>query len=141
MTCDIHIEDLTITVIGYERPESDEYYDSNWLLVEMRYERGDTKIVRRGSDIQAPELVSFLSQVEKMYEIVSGHAELSCIEPYISINLQMNKTNGHVSGLIELTPDHVKEKHIINIEIDQSYLTEIINDLRVAVNAFPVKNA
>ena len=75
-----------------------------------------------------------------MYSSLSGKAELQCIEPYLAVELSAS-TNGNIDVKLSITPDHFRETHEYEDEIDQSYLPGIINSCRAILEKFPVRDS
>jgi len=47
---------------------------------------------------------------------------------------------GHLDLEVDITPDHLNETHQFRIEIDQSYLSDLIAHLHEILGRFPLKN-
>jgi hypothetical protein len=75
-----------------------------------------------------------------MYSTLSGTAELNCMEPYISVEFSAS-ANGHISVKLSVTPDHIKETHEYEDEIDQSYLPAIISSCQAIIARFPIRDS
>jgi len=48
---------------------------------------------------------------------------------------------GHLDLEIDITPDHLNETHQFRVEIDQSYLSDLIANLHQILGRFPLKNS
>lgn len=73
-----------------------------------------------------------------MYSTLSSKAELNCMEPYMSVEFSAS-VNGHIGVKLSVTPDHVKETHDYEDEIDQSYLPAIISSYQAIIARHPIR--
>ncbi|HUI07233.1 MAG TPA: hypothetical protein VL486_09535 [Verrucomicrobiae bacterium] len=135
---DIRLAGLSIWIHGWQFPEAADYWDGNWLRVTARCEGSGACVEASGAFIQLPELKSFASELARLNEELKGEATLKCIEPTISIHVEAN-TLGHVTVTVDLTPDHLMQKHSCIFEIDQSYLSDSLEGCRRVLKEFPMR--
>lgn len=131
----INIGPVEIVVHGFQYPDSDEYWDANWLNVTATLSRGTTIIVAAGAIVHTSELQSFMDECKSMHNTISGSANLNCMEPNLKIEMKIDKLGG-IDAVIEITPDHLKEEHRIYEVLDQSYLPGIISSLEDCLSTY-----
>lgn len=138
---DLKICGLRVWIHGREFPDATDYWDGNWLSVTAYciYPHSAVRI-QNDSCVRLDELAGLLSGCERMYSSLSGKAELQCIEPYLAVELSAS-TNGNIDVKLSITPDHFRETHEYEDEIDQSYLPGIINSCRAILEKFPVRDS
>ncbi|KVE96029.1 hypothetical protein WJ03_21510 [Burkholderia vietnamiensis] len=85
------------------------------------------------------ELVRLLDECERLYKSLSGVARLDCIEPNLRVTLTAQPV-GHIDVQIDITPDHLLERHEFKESIDQSYLPAIISQCHEILTEYPVRD-
>lgn len=135
---DLAIAGLRVWIHGLEFDGSTDYWDGNWLRVTANCADKGASITVSGSIIHLGEIVQLLNGCQAMNETLSGSASMPCIEPNLDIKL-VARDHGHVEATIEITPDHLTQKHSFTFGIDQSYLPGIIDDCRRVLEEYPVR--
>jgi hypothetical protein len=133
-------ERIEVDVLGYERAPVGEYYDDNWLWVDICVQAGGF----RGSvsaTILTGDLVGFASQLRPLFETLGGSAQFSTMEEQLSLRLV-----GDGKGHIELRGEVSDKAGIGNrlhfkLEFDQSQLGASIRELDKVTSQFPVREA
>lgn len=133
-------ERVEIDVHGYERPASGEYWDDNWLTVEIRVRAGGFR-GRAAAAINTGELTKFLEQLRPLFETLSGSADFATMEQQLSLRLV-----GDGKGHIELHGEVADRAGIGNrldftLQFDQSQLGASIRELERVTSQFPVRMA
>jgi hypothetical protein len=136
---DLVIAALRIWIHGRQFPNSDDYWDGNWLRVTASWIRGGSAVTARGSFIHLGELVGLSKECDDLYKSLSGRAELKCMEPELGVVLEA-KSLGHVDVLVNLTPDHVHEKHEFRASLDQTFLPAIVSECQRILETYPLRN-
>ncbi len=134
---DLTIADLKVWIHGRERPNSEDYWDGNWLRVTALCSSAGASIKVHGPIVHLSELQKLQSQIEELYKTLRGAAELACMEPNLSVGLQA-KTGGRIEVLISITPDPLSQKHEFYSELDQTYLPAIARDCKRILKEYPL---
>lgn len=137
---DIKLGGLSLWVEGRERPEDEDYWDGNWLLIRAKVEAHNSYVGVSGPWLRTDEIASFLKELDSMSNTLKGKAELAPIEPYLKATLEMNAT-GQITARVDATPDHLSQRHTFHFELDQSFLPEIIRGCRNILLRFPIKRS
>lgn len=87
----------------------------------------------------AGDLVRFREQCEALQQGASSTAELSPIEPELFLSLKSVDRLGHIRLRVEITPDHLRQSHRMEFEIDLSYLPGIVAQCREIESRFPIR--
>jgi len=132
-------ERIEIDVLNYERQPVGEYYDDNWLVVEIRVRAGRF-YGKVSATILAAELDGFLAKLKPLYQTLDGSAELTTMESQLTLHL-----TGDGKGHIELRGEVVDQPGIGNrlsftLQFDQSQLATSIRELERVVAQFPVRS-
>ena len=131
-------ERIEVDVLGYERSPVGEYWDDNWLNVEIRVCAGGFR-GKAAATIITSELEKFLSELRPLYEKLDGVAEFMTMEEQLGLRL-----TGDGKGHIELRGEVADQAGIgnrlhFNLRFDQSQLQKSIRELELVVETFPVR--
>jgi hypothetical protein len=131
-------ERVEVDVHGYERPASGEYWDDNWLRVEIRVCAGGFR-GKTSAAIITSELTKFLSELRPLYETLNGSAEFATMEQQLSLRL-----TGDGKGHIELRGEIADQPGVGNrlhfaLQFDQSQVGASIRELERVISEFPVR--
>jgi len=137
---DLKLGGLSLWAESRERPDDDDYWDGNWLVIRARVEAPGSSVELRGPWLRTDEVASFLTEVEAMSKELRGKAALAPIEPAIKATLEMNSM-GQIAVYVEATPDQLSQRHSFHFGFDQSYLPAIIRGCRKILLRFPVKGS
>lgn len=127
-------ERIQIDVHGYERAPVGEYYDDNWLNVEICVQAGGFR-GRAAATFFTDELTAFLSELRALYETMIGSAE--------QLNLRLvGDGKGHIElrGVVADQAGFGNRLHF-TLEFDQSQLRASIRELENVTTAFPVRGS
>ncbi len=133
-------ERIEVDVHGYERAAAGEYWDDNWLTVEIRVRAGGFR-GKAAATIITSELTKFLLELRPLYENLNGSAKFVTMEGQLNLLL-----NGDGKGHIELQGEVADQAGIGNrlnftLHFDQSQLGASIRELEKVTSQFPVRAA
>ncbi len=145
MTRELHKPDLCIGsfklwVHGREFPESDDYWDGNWLDVAVTCTGKSSVAHAEGSILHLSELQEWLDECKQIYTSLSGEAHLNCMEPNIDVKIRM-KNRGCCELLVSLAHDPLYETHSFVFDLDQSYLPPLIQNLETLLHSYPLNGS
>jgi hypothetical protein len=131
-------ERIEIDVIRYERSPTGEYWDDNWLVVEVRVNAGGFR-GKISATFITTEFVEFLSDLRPLFETLKGEAKFETMEGQLSLQLV-----GNGNGGIELCGEILDQSGIGNrlnfiLRFDQSQLKTAVRELEQVVSQFPVR--
>jgi hypothetical protein len=133
-------ERIEIEVLRYEHSPIGNYYDDNWLTVQVRVWvagfRGSVDAA-----LLTEELLSFLTQLRPLYESLRGEAKFTTLEGQLLLHL-----TGDGKGHIEMVGEVADQPGIgnrlhFNLQFDQSQLGAGIHELERVTSEFPVRAA
>lgn len=133
-------ERIEIEVHGYERAPTGEYWDDNWLTVEIRVLAGGF-CGKASAAIVTSELTKFLSELRPLHQTLSGVAEFNTMEGQLSLRLA-GDGNGHIELRGEVA-DRAGDGNRLHfsLQFDQSQLGVSIRELEQVTLRFPVREA
>jgi hypothetical protein len=135
----LQISGLRIWIHGRQFPNSDDYWDGNWLRVTAECRSQGSRVRVHGPIIHLGELSGLSESCKRLYETLSGAACLDCMEPELNVKMTA-KGSGQIELEVSITPDNLNEKHIFRESIDQSYLPSIIASCEAILAEHPVKS-
>ena len=134
------LDGLSIWIRDREFPEAQDFYDGNWLNLRATVRSEHASVTTEGAILMTSDFERFRDQLVAMHKSVSGEASLSGYEPNLSVSLKASQL-GHISGQIEITHDHLNERHRFEvIGLDQTYLPELIASCDAILERHPVMN-
>ena len=136
---DLTLAGLQVWIHNREFPNSIGSFDGDWLVVTVHCGGKGADVWAQGSIIHLSEIASFLKQVELMSNTFKGQAEFCYIEPNFSARMDIGK-RGDISLIVEITPDHLAQQHKFIYDIDQSYLSPLVRDLKTILEKYPIKD-
>ena len=132
-------ERVEVDVLRYERAPVGEFYDDNWLVVDIRVQAGGFH-GRVAATIITQELINFASQLHTLNKTLSGSARFSTLEQQLSLHLV-----GDDKGRIELRGEVADRPGSGNrlqfiLQFDQSQLGVSIRELEKVALQFPIRH-
>ena len=133
-------ERIEIDVLNYERSPVGEYFDDNWLLVDITVRAGGFH-GNASATIITGELEKFLSELKPLYEKLSGSVKFDTLEGQLKLQLN-GDGKGHIELLGEVT-DRKGDGNCLHftLEFDQSQLRVSISELEKIMLEFPVRGS
>jgi hypothetical protein len=132
-------ERVEIDVHGYERTPVGEYWDDNWVRVDVRVQAGGFKGSVAATFITS-ELEKFLSELRALFDTLSGTVMFATLENQLNLRLA-GDGKGHIDLLGEIS-DHpgIGNRLHFTLTLDQTQLGTSIHELANVVTAFPVRS-
>lgn len=137
---DIKLAGLSLWAIAREFPDSDDYWDGNWIRILARASAPGAEVEVEGPYIRGDELAVFTNQLALLCRDLNGTAELRCIEPALGVKVICGSL-GNIEVAVDITPDHHLQSHHFIFAIDQSYLAATLAGCQRVLELFPIKNA
>ena len=135
----LKIAGFQLWVNGRQFPDSTDYDDGNWLLVAAHCGEAGSSVWAEGALLQAQDIVGFGKDCEKLLRGEAKKGSLQTCEPNLHIEIEATDSLGHFRMQVEITPDHMAQKHQFKFEIDQSYFPAIIEQCEKFTVRFPVR--
>lgn len=135
---DFSLDCLRLWILEREFPDSDDYWDGNWLQAIAHCKTQVASVEITGRFIHLSDLETLKGNLEKLSANLSGSFHAEFLEPYLSLEFTMNGL-GQCEVIISLTPDNSTEEHRFICQLNQSYLPTSINELKQIVKTYPLK--
>jgi hypothetical protein len=131
---------LLIEILGRERPDDRDYWDGNWLVTPISFELGRFH-GRLPADLRTDELRSFRQELETLYRDLNGAATLTSLDAWLTLTVRCESRGQlRVEGVMDDQPGTGNKLHFSLNGLDQSFLPPILEALRGAEAAFPVRS-
>lgn len=135
---DLCIAGLAVWVEARSCPDSDDFWDGNWLVVRARVEAAGAWVAIEGSYLRSDEIQRFLRELERVDADLEGAARLETLEQMLRVEMRCGAL-GQVEAVVEITPDRQAQAHRFVFDLDQSYLRSVLSGCRRILAAFPVR--
>ena len=131
-------ERIEVDVHGYERAAVGEYWDDNWLTVDIRVQAGGFR-GKAAASILTAELAKLLSDLQLLYQNLSGSTEFRTMEEQLTLRFL-----GDGKGHIELRGEVADQAGIGNrlhftLQLDPSQLGESVGELARVTQQLPIR--
>jgi len=135
-----HNARVTITIIGYERPDAADESDANWLSAEITCDAGDfTGSV--ATSLTTHEITALRDDLRRAMDALTGTVTFSPDEEALVLNLKFHVTGeASISGALQRRGE-VSVALRFAFDSDQTFLTETLRELDAACNRSPIVGA
>jgi hypothetical protein len=130
---------LTVRVDSYENAKFTTGSDANWLVGTVELHVGTTAsfTARKKVSPFAPELNAFRDQLRTLDRDLTGQATLTNLEGEFEVTITLNNGKGKLAGYVR---EHIGATlRFDQIETDQTYVREALEQFDALVTAFPVR--
>ena len=135
----LRLQGFTLWITSYQFPDATDYWDANWLNARARYEGYGARVEAQGAFLQTSDIASFAASLETLRAKLIGSADLVPLDPELRLEIKGDHL-GHLACTLWLTPDHMTQKHEFHFELDQTYLSPLIDGCKRILEEFPVRN-
>jgi hypothetical protein len=131
-------ERIEVIVLGYERPPSGEYYDDNWLNVQVCVSAGGFT-GRFGASFQTAELIDFRNQLSSLYDTLKGEANFETMETQLALVVKGDGRGGMSLKGVASDQSGIGNCLEFNFDLDQTHVGKALRELNQVVEQFPVR--
>jgi hypothetical protein len=135
---DIEIGTLYFWIHNRQFPDAKDFWDGNWVNTTVYCSAKGANVWVEGPILHLSELKKWTDDCQKMYDSLSGGAELNCMEPHLYIKMSIDKT-GQIEMQVDITADNLCQMHKFKFSIDQSYLPRMIGKSKEVLDKFPLR--
>jgi hypothetical protein len=132
---------IKIDVQRYERPETSDEDDANWLATQCNVAVGEFSCILKLS-LVTRDFTEFLAQLEKAVDSLNGSATFTTMEEGLHIEIKFNHAgHANVFGRAGSQTSIVPEQSVLSFsfETDQSFLAQTVRELKGIVTQFPIR--
>ena len=130
-----HVE---ISVLGYERMPSGDYYDDNWLSCQVQAKAGAFS-GGFAANFLTGELFGLYEGLQKLYRDLKGDISFDPMESQLVLNFKCDNL-GHIRVLgFARDQAGTGNKLSIDMSFDQTHLDTLLTSLGELMRAYPVR--
>ena len=129
---------LSIIIFGYSYPQSEDYWDGNWIRVDVNV-RITGFSGNMSGHIRLEELQDLVTILQHIHGNLSGTAIFSTTEEWIGFEIKIGKLGEvHIRGFLQ---DYWSQHNVLSFVIrsDQTYLLSPIKQLKAILTRFPIR--
>lgn len=139
---EIHIghlehEFICLNVIHLSYLNARDVFDRSWLSTTTNVKIGCFSGTINDQCVRVEELLNFQNELSNLYKTCSGTAYFSTIENWLSFEIK-GDGRGHFSCRGKIT-DNNENTLSFNIELDQTFLPKILNNLNKIITIYPMQ--
>jgi hypothetical protein len=138
---DLTVAGFQLWVHGRQFPESEDYYDGNWLLITAHCGARGARVWTKGAILLVTDIAQFANQCAAILRGDTRLAAIAPLEPELKISLEVADRLGHIRAQVEITPEYLVQAHWFEFEIDQSYLSGIIQQCSAILQEYPIRGS
>ena len=136
---DLEIGGFQLWIHGRQFPNSEDYYDGNWLRVTAHCGAQGAEVWTQGSILMTSDIYGFGKDCEKLLKGAGDTAMLNPLEPELDVSVERSDSLGHFMAVINITPDHMTQEHRFEFEIDQTFVSQIIAQCQSIMKKFAIR--
>jgi hypothetical protein len=111
----------------------------NWLNVTAHCGDVGASVWVSGAILDTVDLERFARECDHLYQKHAAEASLAPLEPNLHISLVPSDRLGHIKMSVQITPDHMSQRHEFTFALDQTFLPRISTQLRKVLEEYPVR--
>ncbi len=134
----LRLAGLSLWVHGRQFPNDQGSWDGNWLNMTAHCKAEGAQVELSEPMLMTSDLENWRKSLRQLYDTLEGEARLDPMEPYLAVALKA-KGKGHIDMAVEISPDHLNQRHQFKFELDQSYLSSLIRQLDQILEQYPVR--
>ena len=129
---------LRLTPIKQNFPDSKDSWDRNWIEVNVEF-KIDSFRGNFNGNFMTLDFENFKQQLRKLYSDLKGYANFESTDNLVKIQMKGDGI-GHIEVNCAVSDDGGFSKNFeFKIEIDQTQIPDIINDLNQLTKKFPIE--
>lgn len=93
-----------------------------------------------GPILMTSDVQRFRNELAAASKTLAGEATLAGLEPELTVKVKVQRL-GQVAVEVEITPEHLSQFHRFTLDLDQSYLPDVITSCDAVLERFPVRGS
>lgn len=135
---DVEIAGLRIWTHSRKYPESERFWDVNWLNSTFYCSAKGASVWVSGDILHSTEIADWLVELEKLDKDLLDEANLETMERCLKLKISP-EIYQRISIKIDIAPDRVFQKHYFEFWLDQNSLKDLIESCHNILTKFPIK--
>lgn len=138
-TPELAVGPLRVWVHGRQFPDDPTEWDGNWLRITAHCARSGASVRVHGALLMSQGIARWLEELRNMDRTLQGSARLCSHEPNLSLTVGPVDRTGHLEIKVEITPDHINQRHEFLGQTDQTRLPAYIAEAKRLLERYPVR--
>lgn len=134
----LRLASFELWVHGRQIPDATEAWDEDWLQVTAYCAAPGARVWVAGPVLGSTSLARWMAECESLHATLTGEAELHSYEPNLRVRIEAMGKSGALGVAVFITPDQLTQEHRFEFSIDQSYLPQLVDELRAILAEYPV---
>jgi hypothetical protein len=135
----LHVAGFRLWVHGRQFPESQDYWDGNWLNISAYCEAPGAVVWAAGANLMTLDIDRWRRECDVLHDRMEGEAALRSYDPNLFVTIRPSDALGHLSLRVEITQEHLEQQHMFEFKIDQSFLPGIVSQCRAILQEYPIR--
>jgi len=116
----------------------DDGYIDDWLRVTAHCGASGASVWTDGEILLLSDIATFGDECASLARGEQSTVVLHPFEPNLKVIVETRDRLGHIGLRVEITPDHMTQRHTFEFDIDQTYLAGIVRECAAIVAKFGV---
>ncbi|MEL7939056.1 WapI family immunity protein [Pseudomonas delhiensis] len=131
-------EQLTLTVLDYERSPVGDFFDDNWLICEVSIRAGAFRGKFR-ANLLTSELEELHRELRILHDGLQGNYTFEPLEGQLILRISCNNLGHFQINGEAMDQAGIGHRLVFKFSLDQTYLCTALEELSNLIQAFPVR--
>jgi hypothetical protein len=131
-------EFVEISILNYERFDSSNYWDANWLKTRIKIKVGAFK-ADYSAQLQTTDFANFRNELERIYRDLNGITRFYSLEDWLEIKLTGDGIGHFKLDCKACDFPGTGNTLFFDMQIDQTEIPGLIHQLTSLIEIFPVR--
>jgi hypothetical protein len=96
-------------------------------------------VLASGAFLDIVSFVRYAVELRELHLTLRGVAILASVEPNLKVTLEGQGPSGVLELTIEISPDHPNQSHSFRVEVDQSYIPQLLEECERVIALYAVQ--
>lgn len=138
---DMTIGPLSLTFVELQFPSSNDYWDANWLVVDISCSDLERTVQRLNDPCLRTDEMRDLKDDLSAFVAGGSNVSLKAMEPYFSFEIHRMENASTVEIRAGIRQRHAKEADLFDFQATDQALSELVFQLEGICLAYPVKGS
>jgi hypothetical protein len=136
---DLRVAGFQVWVHGREAADAAGSEGANWLRGTAHCGALGASVWAAGAILETIDVALWAQQCDALADGRTDHADLAPVEPDLQVQIRRIERLGRWVMRVQITPDHVQQKHLFDFEVDEADLRGIARQCAAVADAYPVR--
>lgn len=138
---DFQMGPLGLHVIKYAAEQADDFYDANWLIIDVNCTTDQGKVAFQSPCLMTTDIFDFMDEIKALLSGEGYNAYLVSLEPQVDVKISRGDGPDMFVLDVELTPDADNDEDIYDLScpVTRVDLENMAQNASKVIEAFPVR--